>query len=1322
MKRSVRCLTMISALAGAYLSHANAHAKELPNFDASYQALSTKAASVRASAIRSTTNPGIIASSVDPKSGVPHFFWGARETSPVSAISVKTTADVSARNLLSAVAPELGLSKAVIDSTIVREIHDTGSGAIVVRLEQEVDGIEVFRAAANVMLDRSHRLVAGSQNLHPAGISGSKRVSRSFSIATVDAIASAMLDMHGITLPLSNLVSKGEKAHFEAFDLLPTNDIALSSPALVKKVYFPLADVLVPAYLVSIATHSIDGVDSDAYNYVVAADDARILYRENRIHNAAFNYRVWVDAASDKRPLDGPQADFTPHPTGMPDGSVPPFIAPSLVSMDGFNKNPQGTFDPWLPAGATQSNGNNVDAYADANGDDSSAGDTRATVSSPGTFDKTYDPSLAPNANQNQVQAALAQIFYVNNWLHDYWYDSGFNEAAGNGQKSNLGRGGIEGDPLLAEGQDSASQAPNQGNRSNANMNPGLDGQSPRMQMYLWDGQTGVQSLKANNTTFPVGGAGYGPGSATVTAALILANDGNGTVTDACQAITNNVAGKIVIIDRGTCNFKQKTVNAQTAGAVGVIIADNQAAATPPFLGDGNPNVPVTIPSVSVTMADGNALKQALMGGAVNGTITTQAAVDRDGTIDNMIVAHEWGHYLHLRLVPCFQATCGGHSEGWADFVALQMMLREGDDPSKSYAMAIYSTAALGDSAYFGIRRFPYSTDMTINGLTFKHISNSATMPSGPQNPIPVENFEVHNAGEIWAAMLFEAQAALIERSKQPGAPYNFEGARRRMADYVVAGMKITPVDPTHTEQRDAILAAAAASDVEDLKLLAKAFAKRGAGSCAVSPPRDSADGEGVVESFEVKATMSDLNGGIDDSIQSCDGDGKLDANETGRVTIELRNTGVVELTDAVATIAAAKAGVTFPSGTQINFGTIQPFETVKATVEVAMDATVMNLDSLPLDITVKSAQTCDPQVKRAVVPYINVDELPASSTTESVESEIATWTKTGTGADTIWRRQVDADPNHVWHGDDSGTTSDTSLESPVITAGAGPVSITLKHKFDFEAGPGPGGGFQNYDGGVIEISTNNGQTWQDVTQFGPNPYTGNITNDPQSTNPLVGRGGFVGQNGGYPGYTNTTLDLGNSLANQSFKLRFRIGSDEYQGAGGWDIDDISVTGATNKPFASIVADQADCAGIPIADAGPDQTVGNGASVKLDGSKSTDPDGDPLTYAWVQTAGPQVMLTGETSATPTFAAPTVQADTTLTFQLTVSDGKGSSGDLVDIVVTLENATGTGGGLNIGEDGGCGCAVVGDDKKVPLGAFAGLGLFGAIAARLRRRRS
>jgi hypothetical protein len=95
-------------------------------------------------------------------------------------------------------------------------------------------------------------------------------------------------------------------------------------------------------------------------------------------------------------------------------------------------------------------------------------------------------------------------------------------------------------------------------------------------------------------------------------------------------------------------------------------------------------------------------------------------------------------------------------------------------------------------------------------------------------------------------------------------------------------------------------------------------------------------------------------------------------------------------------------------------------------------------------------------------------------------------------------------------------------------------------------------------------------------------------------------------------------------------------------------------------------------AGSLVADAGADQTVDEGATVGLDASGST---GDSLTYSWTQTAGPSVTLSDTSAAQPTFTAPAVDGETTLTFEVDVSDGSATDTDTVNVVVQDTDSAG-----------------------------------------------
>jgi hypothetical protein len=140
---------------------------------------------------------------------------------------------------------------------------------------------------------------------------------------------------------------------------------------------------------------------------------------------------------------------------------------------------------------------------------------------------------------------------------------------------------------------------------------------------------------------YQVGPASFGPAlagpgvSGSLVLALDAANASGPSATDACSPITNaaDVAGRVALVDRGTCGFVVKVKNAQDAGAIGVVVGDNAAGGPPAGLGGADPTI--TIPAVRITLADAQKLKAALAGGPVEVTLgvdaTLRAGADRAG-------------------------------------------------------------------------------------------------------------------------------------------------------------------------------------------------------------------------------------------------------------------------------------------------------------------------------------------------------------------------------------------------------------------------------------------------------------------------------------------------------------------------------------------------------------------------------------------------------------------------------------------------------------------------------------------------------------------
>ncbi len=107
---------------------------------------------------------------------------------------------------------------------------------------------------------------------------------------------------------------------------------------------------------------------------------------------------------------------------------------------------------------------------------------------------------------------------------------------------------------------------------------------------------------------------------------IVLADDGTG-VTNGCT-IANDMTGKIALIDRGVCGFAIKAINAQNAGAIGVIICNNNPAIPDSTILMGGADCNINIPAVMLSLNNCNLIKAEL----ASGTVSASFPVNHPGT------------------------------------------------------------------------------------------------------------------------------------------------------------------------------------------------------------------------------------------------------------------------------------------------------------------------------------------------------------------------------------------------------------------------------------------------------------------------------------------------------------------------------------------------------------------------------------------------------------------------------------------------------------------------------------------------------------------
>jgi len=1231
----------------------------------------------------------------DKKLGLNTFQWASlNESKPdMGAISPKYQVAYAADFYLNKL-QGISSSKASNITPVLSAIHDLGRGAKVAKYKQEVSGIEVFNREFNIMMDPEYNLVASSgyfaDNKSANSIlSKLKSATLGFGDAT-KAIKVAYAAMGGNTSNLQ-LVASHEKGKYQQFNVVNNQgEIQLVGTPRAKKVFFEVKGYLTPAYYVEVETSTADSVDSSLYSYIVDTQSDKILFKNNLTsHAEKFNYRVYAD--ENGTPWDSPHGNVIPAPADADPAAYvnAPYLAAPMISITNspFSKN-----DAWLADNATETVGNNASAYIDAIAPDGlSNGDYTAETTSANTFDYAYNDSEGEYSVNNR-KASIVNLFLMVNFLHDDFYDHGFDEESGNAQADNYGRGGYEGDSLRAEAQDNSGF-------NNANMSTPADGNSPRMQMYLWDKAktNGVDWGLTVTSDTDIGLlqsarlSSLGPDTfEAFSGKLVRIEDGTDPINDGCEAAVNgaDLAGNIAVIDRGACAFSQKILNAQAEGAVAVIVANNRDGNVAFTMGGDTTGI--TIPNMMISQDEGVTLYSAM---AANDVVVSMFSNESERAFkgsswDNGIVAHEWGHYISNRLVGNSNGLINNQGrsmgEGWGDFHAL-LALSDADDAmmaGNELFGTSYSATSYVASFTDGIRRVPYTTNMNINPLTFQYIELSA---------------EVHNSGEIWASMLWDSFVALINDDR-----HSFSEARSLMKDYLVAGYKMTPIAPTYTEARDAILAAAYANSPEDYKVILNAFARRGMGLGAESPSRFSTDHIGVVESYETELSSFNVTSHtLDTNYEGltsgyCSNDNILDKGEAGTVSFTIANNGSEMLSNVVGKVEVTSGqDVTFAQDGMVTFGDVGLFGSTKSNaIEFTLNeaATADTLEfkvTFPdLDGAIKSSEySFETTVnmdfsERAPVKNSSLDNMETASTLHDFTENVMVGGDMAKGTGFLDSRftgfflnnGIDLGEQYLFINNNS-FSSDVAYETRTFEVGYnGDFVIDWFQYYDFE---------ETWDGGVVEVSVNGGD-WADVTEMGGqylgNGYLNSI--DDRAGTSITGKAAFTGFDAAYE-----AVSFGESLNGNQVKFRFRAVSDSNTNSFGWIIDDVNVSNIQTSVFSDLVAgDTFACDNrLPTVTVTGATSVSEGETASLSAS-ATDPNSnDNLTYSWAQTSGTAATLANADTANLSITAPQIAVQETLTFAVTVSDGTGSVTESANITVntvapvTTVSKTTSGGG-------------------------------------------
>ncbi|WP_245959457.1 M36 family metallopeptidase [Neobacillus piezotolerans] len=369
------------------------------------------------------------------------------------------SAETIARGWLKQNSALFGLTETEIDSlAVVRNYKMPGTNLQPVTFQQTFGGLEsVFGGRIIVAVNKDGKILSVSSNASRA-----KNQAVDFTLSSLDAIKKvAALSIPSLQVSFKPLAQENGWDVFDAGNALPTVQRA-------KKAVFIKGDEVRPAFRVLF----VEKLDK-AYEVIIDGKTGEKLFQRSLVQH-----------------LDPSGAVFENYP-GAPKGG-----AQVSKSFKGDPKaSPLGWFLPANDAGMTTI-GNNANTYANWSNFLAPADQIVRPVSPLGQFNyyfanawqKTNGQTIPPSYAQD-VNSAATSLFYHHNLFHDYFYNLGWNEAAGNLQTANFGKGGAEGDAILGLVQAGALSGgePTYTGRDNAYMLTLPDGLPAWSGMFLWE-------------------------------------------------------------------------------------------------------------------------------------------------------------------------------------------------------------------------------------------------------------------------------------------------------------------------------------------------------------------------------------------------------------------------------------------------------------------------------------------------------------------------------------------------------------------------------------------------------------------------------------------------------------------------------------------------------------------------------------------------------------------------------------------------------------------------------------------------------------------